>query len=335
MIFLLLFIPLLLQAQVIKVDTKTMETLGIRVQKVKLTEEAKEVSFPAVLDWDKSATHEVYSPLEGIVKKLYVKEGSFVKRGQLLAEVFSPRLAELNAQIRMAQVKLKTAEENLKREELLYKEEVIPYARYFSAKVEYEKAKSEYSALLKNLSSFGEVRGNNLLLRSPIEGIVLEQKVASGSSVDLQKPLFKLQDTSKLWAYAYTDPTFSVKDVKAVFIEFEGNRYSAKIDWVSPQLDPQTGKQVIRLSLRAPLKAGLKTRAVFSFGKYRGVWLPVQALQKVKGREVVFVKDKEGFKVYPVKALIEKDGLVLVEGLKEGQEVAVSGTIFLKAQAER
>lgn len=332
----LLLIPILVFAQVIKVDQEVAQKLGIRTQRVKIESRSPEIRIPAQLKADQSKGVEVYSPLEGVIKRLYVKEGDKVKKGQLVAEVYSPRVAELNAQVRMAQVRLQSAEEALKREELLYKEEVIPYSRYFSAKVEYDRALAEYRVLLQSRSSLGEIREEKLLIRSPGDGVVVEQKVVLGSSVGLQSPLFKVQDFSKLWAYAYAEPGFKV-DEKG-YLEYDGKLYPAKLEWVSPRLDPATGKQVLRFAVEnkdGRLREGLKVQVVIKGKEQKGVWLPAEAVQKVKGQEVVFVKVRDGFEVKKVRILFVSEGKVLVDGLLDGEEVAISGVIFLKAQAER
>ncbi len=332
----MLLIPFVVFAQVIRVEPASMERLGIRTQRVKIETQSPELRIPAQLKADASMSAEVYAPIEGIVKKLYAKEGDRVRKGQPLAEVYSPRIAELNAQIRMAKVRLQTAEDLLKREELLYKEEVIPYARYFSAKVEYERALSEYKALLQSRDSFGEVRGDNLLIRSPRSGVIVEQKAVLGSSVGLGSMLFKVQDYSRLWAYAYADPGFRLEGNS--FLEYEGRLYPARLEWVSPRLDPATGKQVLRFVVEnrdSSLKEGLKTQIVIRGKAQRGAWLPVSAVQRVKGQEVVFVRVKDGFELRRVRVLLSSGNRVMVEGLSDGEEVATEGVIFLKAQAER
>jgi len=196
-IILLLFLPFLVFSQSIKVDEKTQQKLDIKLYTVRQEEVKEKLTFPATVSEYAGLVAEVYSPVSGVIKKLYVKEGDRVKKGSPLALIYSPQVADLLTQIRNAEIRLKTAEETLKREEMLYKEEVIPYARYFSAKVEYEKARGEYRALLLSLRSFGEVVGDSVLIRSPINGYVVEQKVFLGSGVDVSKEMFKIHGHEK------------------------------------------------------------------------------------------------------------------------------------------
>ncbi|MFN3598932.1 MAG: efflux RND transporter periplasmic adaptor subunit [Aquificaceae bacterium] len=332
----MLLIPLVVFANLIKVNEDTIQKLGIKTQSVKIEEARLEDSLPAVLKSDPSLSVEIYSLLEGVIKRLYVKEGDRVKKGQILAEIYSPRIAEINSQIRVLEVKLKKAQEVLKREELLYKEEVIPYAKYFSAKVEYETALAEYKAMLQNRSSLGEIREDNLIIRSPYSGVVLEQKAVLNSSVGLQSPLFKIQDYSRLWAYAYAEPSYKPK--REGYVVWEEKQYSAKLEWISPKLDPQTGKLVLRFLVENKdyrLKEGLRVNIKAKGQGVQGFWLPAQAVQEVRGDSVVFVRVRDGFLPKKVKKLRQEGNRVLVEGLSQGDLVAIEGTIFLKSQVEK
>lgn len=340
MMVIFLLLPLLAFAQFIKVDDATLGKLDIRLYEVKPKEEKLELKLPARVEEYASLVAEVHSPITGVVKRLYVKEGDKVKKGSPLALVYSSQIADLQAQVRMAYARLRTAQETLKREELLYKEEVIPYARYYSAKVEYEKAKAEYEALLSSLRSYGEVVENALLVRSPISGVVVQQKVFVGSGVDPSKEMFKIHNHEKVWVYAYALPqdTERVKKGTKGYVLWSGKRVEGFVDYISHEVDPNTKRVAIRLLVNNPkdlLRPGQMVDVVLEVGKVQGFWLPSQAVQRVKGQEVVFVRVQGGFQVRRVNKLKEENNMVLVEGLKAGERVAVSGLVFLKAQAER
>ncbi|MFN4319204.1 MAG: efflux RND transporter periplasmic adaptor subunit [Aquificaceae bacterium] len=337
----LLLLPLLSFSQMVKLDPEKEKRLGIKLWEVKEEEVMEELRLPAQASNRSNFVAQIHSPVSGIVKGLFVKQGDYVKKGQALASVYSPQVAELQAQIRMAKIRLKTAEETLKREEMLYKEEVVPYARYYGAKIEYEKAKGEYEALLMALRSFGEVRGDEVLIRSPIMGYVVEQAVFAGSGVDTSKEMFKIQSYEKLWVYAYADP----KDVDRIrkgtrgYVFWKDKRLWGTVDYISGEVDKDTKRVPIRLLVENReelLRPGLMVDVYLQLGRTRGLWLPVQSLQRLGKDYVVFVKTKEGFEVRKVRKIKEVGDRVLVEGsIKEGEKVAMSGILFLKSQVER
>jgi len=338
--FLILLFPFFVFFQIIKVDENIQKKLGIDLYTVKVEEVQNKILLPATVSDHAELVAEVYPPISGVIKKLYVKEGDRVKKNTPLALIYSPHIAEIQAQIRMAKVKLKTAEETLKREEMLYKEEVIPYSRYFSTKVEYEKANGEYNALLSNLRSFGEVIGNSVLVRSPIDGYVVEQKVFLGSGVDISKEMFKIHGHEKLWVYAYALPEDAVKVKIGTkgYVMWQGNRIPGHVDYISADVDKDTKRVSIRLLVNNTeeiLRPGLITTVELELGKTYGFWIPQKAVVNINGKDLVFVKTPEGFSPAEVRVIKKEKEKVLVEGIKEGQKIAVGGVIFLKSQLEK
>ncbi|MFN3813230.1 MAG: efflux RND transporter periplasmic adaptor subunit, partial [Aquificaceae bacterium] len=339
--FILLLLPLFSFSEVIRIDNETQKKLGIKLWEVRLQEVEEEMRLPAQVSEYSDLVSQVYSPVAGIVRKIFVKQGDYVNRGKVLASVYSPQVADLQAQIRMVQVRLKVAEETLKREDMLYKEEVIPYARYYGAKIEYEKAKGEYQALLQSLRSFGEVKGDEVLIRSPIRGYVIEQKVFTGSGVDVSKEMFKVHSHEKLWVYSYARPEEVGRVWKGMkgYILWKDQRVWGYVDYISHEVDPNTKRVPVRLLVdnrKDLLRPGLMVDIFLWIGSVEGFWIPTQGVQKVKGGHIVFVKTNDGFETRKVKKVKEEKDMVLVSGnFKEKERVAVSGVIFLKNQIER
>jgi cobalt-zinc-cadmium efflux system membrane fusion protein len=335
----LLILPFLVFSQTVKLNKEVEQKLGIKLYTVRTTQVKQQLRLPSVVGEYSNLVAQVFPPVSGIVKKLFVKEGDKVKKGSPLALVYSPHIADLQAQIRMSEVKLKTAKETLSREEMLYKEEVIPYARYYSAKIEYERAKGEYQALLASLRSFGDVVGDALLIKSPIGGYVVEQKVFLGSGVEPSKEMFKIHSHEKLWVYAYALPEDALKVRKGMrgYTIWQNYKAEGTVDYVSHEVDQNTKRVLIRLlvnNVKDLFKPGLMTETVIQTGSTWGVWIPLQAVQRVKDKDVVFVRVDGGFEIRTIRKLMQDGNNVLVEGLKDGEKIATSGLIFLKSQAE-
>lgn len=332
--------PYTVSPQTIKIEEETERKLDIKFYTVKSEREKEEIKLPARVSEHPDLVAEVHPPLSGIVKKLFVKEGDKVKKGAPLALIYSPQIAELQAQIRVIKVKMQTAQQTLEREETLYKEGVIPYARYYGAKIEYERIKGEYEALVENLKSFGEVVGDSILVRSPIEGYIAEQKVFTGSGVDTSKEMFKIHSHEKLWVYAYASP-YEVEKIKKGmkgYVLWQGKKLEGIVDYISHEVDQNTKRVAVRILVENKndiLRPGVMTDALIELGEIKGIWIPAQAVQELRGDNVVFVKVPQGFEVRKVKVIKKIGDKILVEGLKEGEQIAITGIIFLKTQAEK
>jgi HlyD family secretion protein len=131
--------------------------------------------------------------ISGIIEKLYIQPGDYVKKGQLLAKItIIPDMAQLNSaesRLEQAKISLQRAELDYNRYKKLYEEQVVSEAEFLPFEEAYKKALSELEAAQANLEIVkegaarkkGEV--SNTLIRSTVEGMVLEVPVKEGNSV--------------------------------------------------------------------------------------------------------------------------------------------------------
>ncbi len=312
--------------------------LGIKAEKVKRQKINITKTYPAVVRDDLTLSEAIYSPVDGLVRKLLVKEGDHVKKGQAVAYVYSPAIAQMIANIKQARVKLKTAKELYLKEKELFEKKVIPYNRFFKAKLEYENARANLNALLESLRIYGEIKNNLLVLRTTMEGYVAKQNVVKGDSVGIDKMLFKIHAHDRLWTVAFVPVEESVlmkKGLKATVVSPLG-KTTGVVDFVSHSVDPDTKRVEVRVitdNRKEVLKPGMYVDAVFKMGNITGLFVPASAVVMKDGEFFVFLKEGEHFKPVKVEVGRRINGLYEIKsGLKEGQEVVVKGTIHLKAK---
>ena len=322
----------------IHISESQIRELGIKVYTVRREPSGKLLKMPAEVEENPLLNYSVYSPVEGIVRRLYVKEGDYVKKGYPLAEIYSPELADLIGEVQMAKVRMESAKKVFERDRELYSQKVIPYTRFYNSMVEYERAKGEYEALSEKLKSYGEVKGYNLLLRAPGSGYVVSQKVALGDSVGLDSLLFKIHSHEVLWVYGWANEK-SVLDLRegtrAQVISPE-NGLPCKIDYIGHEVDRKTRRVKVRCIAKNRehlLKPGMFVSLIVKTGGRPAILVPKSAVQEIEGEKIVFVRTEDGFEPRKISVLKELDGYYVVsEGLKEGEKVAVSGTVFLKTK---
>ncbi len=315
-----------------------MRELGIKLYTVKKEPSGKALKIPAEVVENPLLNYSIYSPVEGIVRKLYVKEGDYVKGGTPLAEVYSPDLANLIGEVQMAKVRMESAKKVFERDKELYSQKVIQYTRFYNSMVEYERSKGEYEALLGKLRSYGEVKGYNLLIRSPGSGYIVSQRVALGDSVGLDSLLFKVHSHDVLWVYGWAEES-SAREVKhgirGSVITAEGG-LPCSIDYVGHEVDRKTRRVKVRCVAKNRdhiLKPGMFVSLHVRTKGKPAILVPKSAVQEIEEEKVVFVRTDDGFEPREIKVLRELDGYyVVLEGLKEGEKVAVSGTVFLKTK---
>ena len=129
----------------------------------------------------------VNSQLAGSLLAVEVEEGMPVRQGQVLARVDDRELA---AQEVSAEAAFAVAQAAYERAEQLRRSQVITIG-------EYERDRTAYAAALAQLDQLRTRRGY-AVVRSPLNGIVLEKRVEAGDVVAPQTQLFRIGDVSTL-----------------------------------------------------------------------------------------------------------------------------------------
>lgn len=139
-----------------------------------------------------SATGEFVSPvrselspkLPGRVAKLYVDEGSRVRRGQPVLELETDytrlHLQSANAEVARAKAALDEAARDLERKKGLIAKDSIPKATYDRSQAMYEQASAAHQAASAQAALLRQQVGDSTL-RSPVDGIIAEKRTDVGA----------------------------------------------------------------------------------------------------------------------------------------------------------
>ena len=322
----------------VELEDKYIKDLGIKVEKVKKDFVGKTIKAPAEVEENPLLSAIVTSPVEGIVKEIFVKEGDRVSKGDLIALIYSPVIIDLKAELDIAKVKLETAKRIYERDKQLYEQKLIKYTRYYTSLIEYERAKGIYKALNEKLKTYGELKDGYLVIKSPIDGFIVEQLVIKGSPVGLDDIMFKIHSHEVLWVYGYV-PYESARDLKENtkgIVSVLGKRLPCTIDFIHHEVDEKTRRVKVRCITKNEghiLKPGAFVTLEIPLDRKRAILIPKKAVQDIEGENIVFVRKPKGFEPREVVIGREIDSYYeIIEGLKEGELIAVEGTVFLKSK---
>ncbi len=136
---------------------------------------------------------EITPKVSGIIEEIFVEPGDEVKKDQLIARVkIIPDMINLNnaeSRVKRAKIQLEEARKNHERYKSLYEQEVIPEAEFLTFDIAFRNAHEEVETAEDNLQLIREgatkKAGNvtNTLIRSTIDGMVLDVPVEEGNSV--------------------------------------------------------------------------------------------------------------------------------------------------------
>jgi RND family efflux transporter MFP subunit len=294
----------------------------------------------------KSRHSAVINPqVEGYVTKIFVKSGDRVKAGQALLQIDPIKQeATVSGQeaARAAQeATMSLAKINLDRAKKLSEAGVIAKSDLDNAQSAYDSATAQLKSLQEQVNTQKAELGY-YGVRAPFDGIVGDIPVRVGDRVAVTTPLTTVDEPGALEAYIYV-PAARAHDLKdglpvKLLDQSGATRSETQVTFVSPQVDTDTQTVLAKAAIGNKgdtLRASQQVRAQLTWGTHDGAVIPVLAVQRINGQFFAFVAVKEnGKSVARQKALklgeIVGNDYAVLEGLKPGDHVIVSGTQFLQ-----
>ena len=338
---------------------------GLVVEAAKTITRRDQLEAPGILALDERRTARIGSPVDGKVIEVFVEIGDRVGQGKELAHMIGPIVHDAwaayrkaVAERRKAQTELKMAIQADERARRLFADKAISdqevqraAANRVSAEealniVETEVRRSEeeleHLGITNSEDPTGE-SGEQIPVKAPIGGVILEKLITEGTAVTPGTPLFVVSDLASLWAMAEIDETAipHVKTglpVEVSVSAYPDERFGGTIAWVADMVNPKTRRVTVRCAmpnLGGRLKPQMYATVLLGEGEPRAVVVvPPSAVQDIDGKPVVFVEEARGrYRRRDVTLGADRDGLLEVRtGLRAGERVVATGAFLLKSE---
>jgi RND family efflux transporter MFP subunit len=276
--------------------------------------------------------------IAGVINKIYVKEGDAIHTGQVLATL---NLTEINAQVSQAQFACEKAQRDFQRTTNLYKDSVASLEQLQNVKTALDLSRQQLAAVQFN-RSFSEIRATQngfVLHKIGNEG----QVVASGASV-LQTNgahngnwFLRIGVSDKDWSAIH------INDKAEVRLEINSTMVLPGVVYRrSEGIDPNSGSfsvDIKLLSKDAGVASGMFGSATIITTSNKtdagnnNTWaIPYDALLDGDGSTgFVFITNdnKTAVKVKVTIAGMEKDKVLISDGLQDATSVIISGSAYL------
>ncbi len=228
---------------------------------------------------------EIKSQISGIVEKIFVEPGMNIKKGDLIARVkVIPNMISLNeaeTRLNKAKINLDDAQEIYERQRKLYEEGLIPQADFQKYKVAYNNAIAELEAAENNLQLIREgvnkkmTTATNTLIRSTIDGMVLNVPVEEGNSVieannfNAGTTIAYVADMGEMIFKGKVDETEVGKLHEGMPIiltigAIENEKFNAILEYISPKGIAENGAIQFEIKAKIQLKKGFFIRSGYS-----------------------------------------------------------------------
>lgn len=294
----------------------------------------------------------VASPMGANIKRILVKEGQAVSKGQVLAVLSHPDLLDLQSRYLAASSRLTYVSSEYQRQRQLYAQKIGTGKDFQQIASEYRQLQGEVRVTARQLSLLGinpaAIRKGatvtTIAVKSPISGTVETVNAQLGQYADPQSALFTIINSSHVYAdvLVYENDLAKVRVGAPVTVSSStlAGKTRGSVTSVGRMFDGQNRAVHVRIALGAHQGVwvpGAYVTANISYGGVRRLAVPSEAVATDGDRSYVFLATKKQgkavFKPLQVKTGQTANGFVeIVSGLVPQREIALGGAYILMSQ---
>src|SRR6185312_10012311 len=306
---------------------------------------------------------EIRPKVDGFVEKIYVDEGSVVKKGQLLFKIKAPQYEQ---EVRTAEAGIKTAEADVNSASLqvnkvkpLVEKDIISHYELESAQYTLQ---SKQAALAQAKAALvnAQVNLGYTTIVSPVDGVIgsLPYKLGSLVTSATTDPLTTVYNTTTVYAYFAmnekqllsfsrdsTNTSFSAKlnnIPKVTLVLSDGTIYDhkGKVETVNGLINTATGSANFRAGFVNPkglLRSGSSATVRIPQVVKDAIIVPQNVTYELQDKRFIYlVDDKNKVKNVAITVMDNTPGqfFIVTGGLKAGDRVIAEGANNLKDGTE-
>jgi Cu(I)/Ag(I) efflux system membrane fusion protein len=184
----------------------------------------------------------------------------------------------------------------------------------------------------------------DLVLKSPIKGTVLEKKVFEKQYVTPDKELYVIADLSTVWVqakvYEYEIPHVELgQPAKVTIASLPNQQFTGKVVFV--QLTVELITRTVEVRVELPNQEGVFKPGMFAQVSIRhpmgeGLLVPTSAVLRTGERDIAF-RVEPGDHFVPVAVKLSPiqfgDRFQVLEGLKEGEQIVTSANFLIDSES--
>ncbi|NQT79093.1 MAG: efflux RND transporter periplasmic adaptor subunit [Candidatus Aminicenantes bacterium] len=257
----------------IKLSPRAQALARVKTEAIQFLPLYKEISTVGEIDYDERKMAFVAAWIPGRIDRLFVDfTGVRVRKGEPLVWIYSPNL-------------LTSQEEYLLALETLEKVKESPFEETLDGARSLVEASKRRLLLwgisekqIKDLEEKGEA-STHMVIHAPTGGTVVHKNAFEGKYVKEGENLYRIADLSNLWVLAdiYEFEMGWINTGQKVEIttsSFPGEKFTGKISFIDPYLNPKTRTVKVRVNVSNPqlkLKPGMYVNALISSQVHEGI----------------------------------------------------------------
>ena len=309
---------------VVSIDPTVVQNLGVRTRPAEKGSLARRIETVGYIGYDEDTVQHVHTRVDGWIEKLATKaSGDPVKKGQLLFELYSPALVNAQQEYLAALSSNNTMLRSASKDRLMA----------------LGLTDSEITRLDKERQAMQRVR-----VYAEDDGVIAHLGVREGIFVTPATEVMAVAQLDRVWVLAevFERQAAWVRPGQRASVELDylpGEALSGTVDYIYPELDPQTRTLKVRLRFdneSQTLRPNMFARVIIDGDPVEDVvHVPREALIRGgKVNRVVVALGQGRFQSRPVELGIESgDRVVIRKGIAAGDQVVTSAQFLIDSES--
>jgi len=292
-----------------------------------------ELNVPGRLAFNAEKSKVLSARAPGRVERIYAFDGAEVEMGSPVIEMYSPEFISAQQEYLLSSKTAKVLESSNTMSDLLG-----------DAQITQQAAANRMRNLgagdgdIQRLEKSGKTQ-SNLIMRSPIKGIVVKRGVEPGAIVNAGDVMATLANPKELWFLGniYEQDIRKIQKGQTMVLRSESypdREFIAKANYIAPAIDPETHALLIRCDVENAdglLRPDMYVSARLKTGEAEDVVVPQSAIVRVREMRYIIIKTgPDTFRRFAVKGY-DLDGkrFAVTEGVEPGMQVLTDGAVLL------
>jgi membrane fusion protein, heavy metal efflux system len=287
----------------------------------------------------------IAAPFAGRITRSFVRLGQEVQAGSPVFEISSPSYYETGKAYYQTKEEMYLAHKNLLRQKDLLKKGVGIQKDLEEAEVNYALKKKDFENAYASLKVFqvdttNLVLGQPLIVRSPIKGSIVENKIVIGQYIrEDSDPVATVTELSNIWVAGQVKE----KDIRYItdtaevgikLIAFPEKEIKGRIYHINSIIDEDTRSIQVLIECRNTdriMKPGMYVTAHFDHIVKDAIVIPSSAIYQMDDAGYVFLDlGKNRFLKRKIEILTQDNDKALIKsGLEPGEEIIINGGLYL------
>jgi membrane fusion protein, copper/silver efflux system len=340
----------------VEIPFEKQQLIRVRAVAASIQTLQKTIRTTGKIEYDERKLTTINTKVEGWIEKLYVNfTGIYTKRGEPLADIYSPELwatqQEFINLLRWAKKTGKQGADEGRNGTAVRGDGSLDLPAMLSKDAETILESARQRLKLWDISDDqikkieeSERPIRTLTIYSPVSGYVLQKYAVQGMKVMAGEKLFDVSDLAHIWVvadiYEYELPIIKVGDTAKIQLSyFPGRELTSKIEFISPTLSTETRTAQVRFSIPntgGKMKPGMITDVELKVNLGRKLALPNEAVIDTGLRKIVYVDKGDGyFEPRAITTGLRAEMFVeVIAGLNAGEKVASSANFLIDSEAK-